>query len=175
MLHEKNTLNLSGQRFGKLIAVKRTDEKNHGSFLWICQCDCGNKKLVSAENLRSGRVNSCGCISSKGEMRIQQILQENHIPYQKEQTFNDLRSDKDILLRYDFALLDNNNNIIRLIEYDGEQHFKTDTKFSNPLVQRHDNRKNQYAKEHNIPLVRIPYTEYKNLSLEMILGEQFLI
>lgn len=41
--------------------------------------------------------------------------------------------------------------------------------------QAHDHIKNEYAKSHNIPLVRIPYTELDNISLDMIMGDKFLI
>jgi len=34
--------------------------------------------------------------------------------------------------------------------------------------------KNQYAKKKNIPLVRIPYYELNNITLEMIMGDEFL-
>ena len=40
---------------------------------------------------------------------------------------------------------------------------------------RRDKEKNQYAIEHNIPLVRIPYTERDNITLDMLLGDKYLI
>ena len=53
--------NLTGQRFGKLIAIKPTDERRNGSVVWECKCDCGNTAYVQANNLRSGKTTSCGC------------------------------------------------------------------------------------------------------------------
>lgn len=41
--------------------------------------------------------------------------------------------------------------------------------------QEHDRIKNEYAKSHNIPLIRIPYTELDNISLDTIMGNKFLI
>ena len=34
---------LTGQRFGRLIVIKRVNDKRQGTF-WLCKCDCGNKK-----------------------------------------------------------------------------------------------------------------------------------
>ena len=83
------------------------------------------------------------------------------------------------LYRYDFAIF-KDNNLIRLIEFDGEQHFNpTRGTWQNhePLekVQKRDRIKNEYALSHNIPIVRIPYTERDKITLDMILGDQFLI
>jgi len=66
-------------------------------------------------------VHSCGCLkTSVGEYYISNILKENNIKYIKEYIFKDLKSDKNAYLRFDFAILDDNNNPIRLIEFDGE-------------------------------------------------------
>lgn len=54
-------INLTGQRFGRLTAVKRVGTKN-GSPLWECICDCGRIIQVSTNHLRSGNTRSCGCI-----------------------------------------------------------------------------------------------------------------
>lgn len=57
-------IDLTGQRFGKLVVIKRAD--NHGRrTAWLCLCDCGTEKVVIAESLRSGNTKSCGC--SHGE------------------------------------------------------------------------------------------------------------
>jgi hypothetical protein len=59
----KNALDLTGQRFGKLIVLKQADEGSDewGSVLWDCACDCGNMKKISAGFLRSKHTQSCGC------------------------------------------------------------------------------------------------------------------
>lgn len=53
---------LTGQRFGKLVVVKRANNIN-GKVAWLCQCDCGQRKVVTANNLRAGYTKSCGCAS----------------------------------------------------------------------------------------------------------------
>lgn len=55
-------INLKGQKFGRLTVIKDVGRNNHGSILWLCQCDCGNKKVVNSGDLRKGNVSSCGCI-----------------------------------------------------------------------------------------------------------------
>ena len=55
---------LTGQKFGKLTAVKRGENTKDNSARWWCQCDCENPnlKLVKANNLKSGKTLSCGCL-----------------------------------------------------------------------------------------------------------------
>lgn len=54
-----------GDRFGKLVAVEETGEHDkHRKMIWLCKCDCGNKKLVPITNLLAkgpSRTQSCGC------------------------------------------------------------------------------------------------------------------
>lgn len=65
---EKHTVDLTGKRFGKLVAMRRLSTKRGSSYLWECQCDCGNTTEVPANALRSGNTCSCGCLRSE-EMR----------------------------------------------------------------------------------------------------------
>lgn len=62
----KIRVDLTNKRFGKLVAVIPTDERNnHGSIIWKCQCDCGNIKYTSSEMLLGDHTKSCGCFNSK--------------------------------------------------------------------------------------------------------------
>lgn len=54
-------LDLSGQKFGRLVAVRR-DGSVRKSATWLCLCDCGNHKVSAASDLRRGFVKSCGCL-----------------------------------------------------------------------------------------------------------------
>jgi hypothetical protein len=69
--------------------------------------------------------------------------------------------------------LDDNNNIIKAIEYDGEQHFYPVERFGGEkafIKQKiRDSRKTEFCNTHNIFLQRIPYTDYDNITLEMLL------
>lgn len=57
-------IDLTDQRFGKLIALKRTENRGKETF-WLCQCDCGNTKEINASRLRSGKTKSCGCYKNE--------------------------------------------------------------------------------------------------------------
>ena len=48
---------------------------------WKCRCDCGNEIIVCARELSRGDAQSCGCLFSKGETKIKQILQANLYEY----------------------------------------------------------------------------------------------
>ena len=58
------TLDLTGQRFGRLVAEEVVGRR-HRERLWRCRCDCGSEKTVVAGGLRSGRTQSCGCMSAE--------------------------------------------------------------------------------------------------------------
>ena len=58
-------VDLTGQRFGLLVAVARAGSNRNGS-LWRCRCDCGKERNVIGSNLRKGNSRSCGCIRNKG-------------------------------------------------------------------------------------------------------------
>ena len=57
-------IDLSGNRYGRLVVICRTDKKdtNNSRSYWECVCDCGNKTIVHRTNLVSGRTTSCGCL-----------------------------------------------------------------------------------------------------------------
>ena len=53
-------LDLTGQRFGALVAVSRALPAGKQG-RWLCKCDCGNESIVQIGNLRNGHTVSCGC------------------------------------------------------------------------------------------------------------------
>lgn len=55
------TIDLTGQRFGRLVAVERSGSQC-GNATWLCRCDCGGQAVVSGLNLKSGHTKSCGCL-----------------------------------------------------------------------------------------------------------------
>ena len=167
--------NLKGQRFGKLVAMYPTSMKDGSHMYWVCQCDCGNQHEVSSNGLKRGSTQSCGCIATSiGEMNIKKILEDNNIEYKEQITFDDLKNIKP--LRYDFGIYEN-GKLIRLIEFDGIQHFEEQDYFTHDLtsIKNNDIIKNKYSKDNNIPLVRIPYWERDKMTLEMLLGKEYLI
>ena len=120
----------------------------------------------------SHHISSCkNCQrKSRGEHKVEQLLSLASIKYETQKTFSTCRyKDSQCLARFDFYLPE--YNII--IEYDGEQHFKySDSgwytkEYWNKRKQK-DKYKTKWCQENNIPLIRIPYTEYENLSIELI-------
>ena len=53
--------NLSGQKFGRLTAIKVVDKTTRFESIWLCKCDCGNLTKVPCTRLKSGKTKSCGC------------------------------------------------------------------------------------------------------------------
>ena len=59
-------LNLIGQRFGRLTVTQRAgSDKTVKNAIWECECDCGNKSLVTTSHLTSGHTKSCGCLKKE--------------------------------------------------------------------------------------------------------------
>lgn len=59
-------IDITGQRFGNLVVVKRSgSDKNGKNSLWICQCDCGGSTIATGTHLRNGHTTSCGCVKQK--------------------------------------------------------------------------------------------------------------
>lgn len=54
-------IDLTGKRFNNLTVIERSVNAPGGIAMWLCLCDCGNKKIVRGSNLKSGAVKSCGC------------------------------------------------------------------------------------------------------------------
>ena len=163
---------LIGQRFGKLTVVRKTDERKFGNIIWECVCDCGNICFVPTSYLNVGDTASCGCLASKGELKIQELLKENGISFVSQKTFADcVYPETKGKPRFDFYV---DNKYI--IEYDGIQHFKAtnygwNTEDNLVYTQNNDIYKNQYCKNQNIPLIRIPYTKLNTLCIEDLLLE----
>ena len=130
------------------------------------KCDCGNIHLAIAELLLAEKVASCGCIRSKGNQKIKNILQNNNIPFVSEYPIHI----NNINYYYDFAIL-KNEQVACFIEYDGILHFEQDyyhgwnDKNNWEKTKQNDIIKNNYAKNINIPLIRIPYTDFNKIDL----------
>lgn len=167
---------ISNQVFGELTALEPTNGRRNNSVIWKCRCSCGKIHYVSLHDLNNHRIESCGhTYESKGIRKIKKILNENNIPYTTEKCFSTCKfPDSNASARFDFYINDS-----FLLEYDGEQHYyEQDLNFfKDSLLQRqqHDLYKNQWCKENNISLKRIPYWELNNITLETIMGDKYLI
>ncbi|MEK4302424.1 hypothetical protein MKY30_23990 [Oceanobacillus sp. FSL W8-0428] len=54
-------LDLTGDKYGRLTAMKLSYRDKRSNSFWICKCDCGNETVVRIGDLRSGNTTSCGC------------------------------------------------------------------------------------------------------------------
>lgn len=61
----RKPLDLTGQRFGRLVALKWVSTNNQGNSEWLCRCDCGNNIVVNSQRLKIGKTKSCGCLASE--------------------------------------------------------------------------------------------------------------
>lgn len=52
---------LTGEKFGRLTVLERTDNNKHGDVMWLCKCECGKNTVVSNSRLKKGITKSCGC------------------------------------------------------------------------------------------------------------------
>ena len=111
----------------------------------------------------------------KKKKRISEVLDSLNIHYETEYSFDDCKDIRN--LRFDFYLPNYNT----CVEYDGEQHFKP-VRFDKhnsrgtpqerfEKVKYRDKLKNDYCKNNNITLIRIPYTDFDNI--ESILNKHF--
>ena len=98
------------------------------------------------------------CRESKGEKAVRSILNKKQLNFESQYTYEDLLGRNGHPLRFDFAVVDHDESVLYLIEYDGEYHYL-------PIVSQwrldyqkdHDKRKDEYCKNKNIKLLRIPY------------------
>lgn len=106
---------------------------------------------------------------------IENFLKDNNINYKKEYSFKELKNK--YVLRFDFALFSALNELICLVEYDGEQHFRPVNfgGISNELAEfnfktttYNDSLKNEFCKLNNIKLLRLPYYLGEEKIKEMI-------
>lgn len=127
--------------------------------------ECGNYFEMTPDKFIQGH-RCTKCAESKGEAKVRKILTKNKFDFATQYRFNDCRGEK-YPLPFDFAIF-NNNKLYCLIEFDGEQHFKPvnfngiDSERANKLYYKtvkRDEIKNDYCKEKQIKLIRIPYWE----------------
>ena len=61
------TLDLTGQKFGRLVVVKRVEDHvtsgGQKKAMYLCKCRCGNTKVIQSASLKSKKTKSCGCIN----------------------------------------------------------------------------------------------------------------
>lgn len=159
-----------GDKYGKLTIigkgeVSRKNYSGHHTYVKV-QCDCGSESFdVRLEHLKGqhhGKTISCGCISeSAGELKIRTILESLNINFQKQYR---IKNENNEVMIFDFVIFNNNNQIIKCIEFNGQQHYQAIEFFGGEEAlkrqKERDNRKTEYCNTHGIILQWIPYYDY---------------
>ena len=104
----------------------------------------------------NGHTKSCGCITeSSGEYFVRKYLTEHDISFIAQYAFEDCKNINP--LHFDFAILNNNQSLNALVEYDGKQHYEPidwfggEEQFQQQVLR--DKIKDEYCKKNNIPLI----------------------
>lgn len=140
---------------GNIVLLNPEDYKGNNviNLRFLC-AECGKEFKASKANYDAGQKRCAHCSHSKssGEKIISDFLDSHNISYKFQQRFSDCRDKK--TLPFDFYLFDYN----MCIEFDGPHHFEPvygEDRFL--ITQRHDAIKDEYCKNNNINLIRIPY------------------
>ena len=150
-------LDIIGKRFGLLKVTNEVFDSSYKRRMVSCQCDCGKEAICAVTDLTTGHTMSCGCLcKSKGEMFIEELLNEYNITYEPQKRFNDCTNKRK--LPFDFYLPTYN----LCIEYQGEQHYKPVEYWGGvekfKVYKKNDLLKKEYCKKNNIGLLCLPYT-----------------
>lgn len=166
----KKRKKLDGEKFNSLTVIEDSGRRNKSrKVIWKCRCDCGNICYVPTDHLTLGVQYSCGCLNSKGEAKIIELLIKMNEKFNTQHAFDSCISPYSTRkLRFDFYLEKYN----LLIEYDGEQHFKFSGGWYDHenyrLEKMRDDSKDNWCVQNKIPLLRIPYTDFDNLDEDFL-------
>ena len=111
--------------------------------------------------------------ASRGEIKIEQILEKAGLNFKMEYTFPGLNSSSGRPLRFDFVIFDDDGDIDFIIEYQGKQHYEASSKFGGKKglyqQQHNDNQKRRFCAFHDFNLIEIPYTEEHLINYDYIM------
>lgn len=162
--------NLIGKTYGKLTVIGLAEEQKKGHQVWKCKCECGNYADVTTQALNAGQRKSCGCLVSEAEWSMSNILKGNNInfvPQYKIPECSHIRP-----LPFDFAVLDDEKQLVMLIELQGQQHYQPYTFCSESKEQQKENFeyrqkldliKKTYCENNKIPLLIIKYDNFSKM------------
>ena len=112
--------------------------------------------------------------ASKGEQKIYDILTSAGFDFAEEYSFADLLGMRGVPLRFDFAVFDDDESLLCLIEYQGKQHYCPVDMFGGRdkfnRQKRYDARKRDYCIKHGIHLVIIPFEDEGRIDYDYIVN-----
>lgn len=172
-----------GDIYGLLEVVEKLGYENYYGnkkrMKSLCRCECGNFVEVFDNQLSTLHKTSCGCIKSLGENIITKILIENNIKFDYNKTFEELKNQTGRNLRFDFIIYNENGDLNRFVEFDGNQHkygmrygnwSKTET---HDVIKERDEVKNNFCINNNYTLIRLPYNTLKSMTIEKIMKDEY--
>lgn len=184
----------------ELYSVSDARKKGGGTYrvykLYRCRCYlCGREQEIKSSKFSINPPTEYGYTAYNGywsdahcdchtissfQWIVTKLLKENGVPYRVEVSFPDLYGAGHVnLLRYDFAIYDEDGNIKCLIECQGEQHYGAVEEFGGDLQfsrqQVNDDLKRKYAEDKGIPLCAISYKNKKYERVEQFLRERGII
>lgn len=71
-------IDLTGQKFGRLLVIKL--ESSTSKTRWLCKCDCGNERIVHGTSLKKGTTVSCGCYGKERRTALHTIHGKRSVP-----------------------------------------------------------------------------------------------
>ena len=76
VVQKMKLVNLVGKKYGRLLVIEKADSLN-GNTRWLCECDCGNKRIVHGTSLKTGNTTSCGCYKTENAKRLYSSVRQN--------------------------------------------------------------------------------------------------
>lgn len=147
------------------VTPEMTSKGSNYNAWWVCN-ECGYKWQSTVSHRACSEKGCPVCKGSKGEKEIALYLREKSIKFKVQFKFDDLVGLGNSQLKFDFSIF-KNDELVCLIEYDGQYHFKdkNDDEENYNVLHEHDLRKDEYCNLNNIPLIRIPYWRFKHIEI----------
>jgi len=151
---EKEVFKIVGNEYSFL-----DDYKGAKTSIKIRHNECNNEYFVTPDKFLNGGRRCPRCNQSKGEKLIESILKENNFTYIPQDKFDGCKNER--LLPFDFGVYDN-DELMALVEYQGEQHYRPIDFFGGEkgfkYRKHNDNIKKSYCKNNDILLIEIKYS-----------------
>ncbi len=162
-------LDIAGQKFGKVIAIKSTKKRNCGAAIWVCKCECGNEVKLCARYLKqTGKFPSCGkgCMTKGKKPRESEVnwRQSAHKIYSQYKSKSKKRK-LDFDLSFDEAMILFKGNCFYCNQVPSNIRDVRNSKFTYNGIDRQDNSKG-YILNNCVTCCRICNSAKNNLTME---------